>query len=456
MATIQRYVNTASSGGDGTTNGTSGASAAYVSLSSWEANQSPTAADALIVDCCGTAADTVIVTVDFATAPASTLIQTNRFDSAGFYTGTSVISTSHYRLTPDLVDSFACLTIVDAANVTIDGLQFAPTRSGGLSSNARCIGNTSSSSSPTVIRNNRLLGTTNIVIGIGESGAQGSNATRTFQNNLLVNWDDSIFYSIATHFSPTLNIYHNTIYGDGSAGSTGINLTRGGGSSNPTLNVKGNVVANTVDNDIVITGTLGTVNKTDNATEDSTGEITSITPSSVWTNPGTTSTNVFTLKDTSSAAYNVVNPTLITDDITGFTRDGTNHDAGAFEFQSGGGGGGTAYSLDATSFSVAATFATADLSHSPGGFSYILNAQSWTVDSNFGEAARDWELSGAAATITAAFADATLTFARGPTAYTLVADPFVVTANVNITDVVHNLSGFTSTNRPKRPKRPKP
>lgn len=59
-----RYVNTASSGGDGTTNATSGAHAAYASLSAWEdAEDGITLTEPMIVYCEGTSADETAVTI---------------------------------------------------------------------------------------------------------------------------------------------------------------------------------------------------------------------------------------------------------------------------------------------------------------------------------------------------------------------------------------------------------
>ena len=58
--TITAYVNTASSGGDGTTNNTSGATAAYASLNaclSARAKDLVTADEILLVKCTGSAAD---------------------------------------------------------------------------------------------------------------------------------------------------------------------------------------------------------------------------------------------------------------------------------------------------------------------------------------------------------------------------------------------------------------
>lgn len=98
MAVITRYVNTASSGGDGTTNATSGAQAAYASLNSWEAAENTdlvTATNTHIVICEGSAADTTAVTIDGWTTNATYYI-TIRTDTAGRHTG--AWSTSAYRL----------------------------------------------------------------------------------------------------------------------------------------------------------------------------------------------------------------------------------------------------------------------------------------------------------------------------------------------------------------------
>ena len=65
MAEVVRYVNTASAGGDGTTNNEAGATAAYASLNAWEAAEQTdldTANNWMHVYCStgsGTAADAV-------------------------------------------------------------------------------------------------------------------------------------------------------------------------------------------------------------------------------------------------------------------------------------------------------------------------------------------------------------------------------------------------------------
>ena len=337
MATVQRYVNTASSGGDGTTNGTSGSTAAYASLSAWEAAEGAvaTATDDHIVDCCGTAADTTAVTIDFATTPASILIRGNRSDSAGFYDGTAIISTSHYRLTHGAGTSG--ITIVEP-NVTIDGIQIES--SGGVFRGAIRTIPPSTAGSHCRVRKCRLRAAAATDFGIGSDGVYGATCTYTFENNLIVGFTLSgINAQTITHGNSIFNIYHNTIWGDTS--SDGIQLVQADGLGTPVYNVKGNALANSGSQaDIDAAAMLengATVTYADNATEQfdlgTTNEIDLGATTDAWTNPGTDQSDEFTVKNTSSALYNAVNPTLVTTDITDFTRDGTNHDVGCFEFQ---------------------------------------------------------------------------------------------------------------------------
>lgn len=339
MATVQRYVNTASSGGDGTTNDTSGATAAYASLSSWEANAGGSATDDYIVDCCGTAADTTGVTVDFATniTTGSVTIRGNRSHAAGFYTGNAVISTSHYRLVVGNVS--VCLELREA-NTTVDGIQLEHGHSTG-SRSAICLVNTTANSH-TTIKNNRVRNTSSVDWGIGPTtGIGGSSHTRNIENNLVVGFDVAGISCRAVNFANhTWNVYHNTVYGEATADGIFI---ESGTDGTPVFNIKGNAIANSgTGQDIDASGvTAGTVNYADNATDQynlgTTNEIDLGATTDAWTSPGTAQSSDFSVKNTSSALYNAVNPTLVSTDITGFTRDGTNHDVGAFEFQAAGG-----------------------------------------------------------------------------------------------------------------------
>jgi hypothetical protein len=358
MATVQRYVNTASTGGDGTTNGTSGASAAYASLASWETNSGGSATDDYVVDCCGTSADTTAVTVDFAVniTTGSVTIRGNTGDGAGKYNGTSVISTSHYRLVPA---SGNCLDLREN-KVTVDGIQIEA--AGGAFFNGIQLANIPSSGGNFTIQNNRIRAASATDNGIGCGGSAASwGTTCTIRNNLIVGFNtNQIEVVMGAFFAPTVNIYQNTCYGDGSA--VGIKMYQPSNGA-MTVNCKGNAIGNSGASNCFSTSLSGTatINYDDNATEDAqgtTGEIAIGTLSNAWTSPGTTQGSVFTVKNTSSSLYNAVNPTLVTTDITGFTRDGTNHDVGAFEYQSSG-------------LSINATLGTASAS----GFTATVNRQ---------------------------------------------------------------------------------
>lgn len=329
MATVQRYVNTASSGGDGTTNNTSGGTAAYASLSSWEANSGGSATDDYIVDCCGTAADATAVTVDFAVAftTGSVTIRGNASDPAGKYNGTATISTSHYRLSSVAA---TCLVLTEN-NTTVDGIQ-AEAQGGAF----RAAIHFASIAGNCTIRNNRVRASGACDSGIGTGGtATGSNGTWLIENNLVVGFT---LVGIETKYdnfrTPTVTVRQNTVYGDGS--SIGIQAIDGV-SGAASFTIKGNAIGNTgASNALSVTLVGGSATYDDNATEDAqgtTGEIAIGTLANAWTSPGTTQAADFTVKDASSSLYSAVNPTLVTLDITGFTRDGTNHDVGCFEFQ---------------------------------------------------------------------------------------------------------------------------
>jgi hypothetical protein len=336
MATVQRYVNTAADGtGDGTTNATTGATGAYLSLSSWEANAGGSATDDYIVDCCGTAADTTGVTIDFSPnlTTGTVTVQGNRSDGAGFYDGNVVISDQHYRL--DVGNVTICLSIAEP-NATVDGIQLVPAHS----TTARA-GIVYTTSGAWTVRKCRLLNAGGVDIGIGNSAAIAGSNTINVENNLIVGFDvEVIALRAGTLTTPTYNVLHNTVYGDGSSIGIQVIYQQGAG----VANIKGNAIANGgagADISVTVGSGPATINYADNATEDfdlgTTNEIDLGNPTDAWTSPGTTAASDFTVKNTSSALYNAVNPTLVSTDITDFTRDGTNHDVGAFELVVAGG-----------------------------------------------------------------------------------------------------------------------
>lgn len=96
MATITRYINTASTaGGDGTTNATTGANRAYATRAEFEANEQQNlttgGGDIMLVYCSGTSADTSALVVDGWTTNAGAYIKFIGDNDTG------VFSTSYYR-----------------------------------------------------------------------------------------------------------------------------------------------------------------------------------------------------------------------------------------------------------------------------------------------------------------------------------------------------------------------
>jgi hypothetical protein len=333
VATVQRYVDTASSGGDGTTQGHSGATAAYASLSSWEANAGGSATDDYIVDCAGSAADTTAVVADFAVniTTGSVTIRGDRAapDDDGFYDGGPLISTSHYRLAP--ASTLVTLDL-NEVNCIVDGIQVISAHSA-----ANGVAIRTQNNGAATVRKCRVHNASTCTTGIGNAAALSQSGTKTIENNVVVNFTGfGVVGGIANFFAGTWNFLHNTCYGDGTS-CIGVRAFSSGGSAAGVFNIKGNALANSgtdADISVTLTGT-SSVTYADNATEDfdltTTDEIDLGTPTDAWTSPGTADTSDFTVKNTSSALYNAVNPTLVTTDITDFTRDGTNHDVGAFE-----------------------------------------------------------------------------------------------------------------------------
>lgn len=344
MATIQRYVNTASTGGDGTTNNTSGSTAAYASLSACiSALGVGNVADDYIIDCCGTAADTTAVSIPNTFLHASLIVRAHPTDPAGKYNGNAVISTSHYRLSVSGATPLIVACASSSAGVTIDGLQIIT-----ASNTATYSGmDVNSVRNACVVKNCRLHstnGTNDYGIGTSSTLIGGSNGqSHTYENNLIVNYDTGgIRIGGSDFWTYTINIRHNTIYN--AAAGNGIVLRGASSSANCdiTFNVYANAIGNTSTNPGITatnlsSGGAGGTNYADNAcsvASSTTDEIVLGTASDAWTSPGTSTSSDFSIKNTGSL-YNAVNPTRVTLDIAGYTRDGTNHDVGAFEYASG-------------------------------------------------------------------------------------------------------------------------
>jgi hypothetical protein len=328
VAAVTRYVNTASSGGDGTTNATSGGTAAYASLSSFDANYSASATDDLTVECCG-GSDTAAFDYDLATTPNSTLIRANPSEPDGLYTGDDAISTAHYYLNRGTSTAFAVK--IREPNTTLQNIQIVHASIGAFD-NAVSLANGSHVGVVFDGCSIRAAGAGCFGYGGADPGTLGG--TLTIRNCLLVltagtaaiNLDTANTQSLAVQF----DIYQNTIYSNGA--KPGVRVTTDwNGTNAQTFNIKNNVVANTTDPFSLQADSGNRVtntdyNWTDAGTDGTTNE--QNLPASPFTSAGSTNGSQFTLTEALATGAAVGS---ITTDKRGTTR-GSPPDAGAYEF----------------------------------------------------------------------------------------------------------------------------
>lgn len=119
---ITRYVNTASAGGDGTTNNTSGATAAFASLFAAEAALGAlNASEDVEILCCGSAADALVVVFDgiYVQTGFTLYIKGNPTDPNGAHSG--VYDATKYRLTDPITQSM----IIHVKSATAQRITFS-------------------------------------------------------------------------------------------------------------------------------------------------------------------------------------------------------------------------------------------------------------------------------------------------------------------------------------------
>lgn len=343
MAAVQRYVDTASAGGDGTTQGHSGGTAAYASLSSWESSEQTnltTGPDTHTVSCAGSTADATATTIEGWTTSTTAYITVegdrSAPDSDGFYGGTNALSTSHYRM---VCGNNTHLTLGN--NVVVDGIQVyfnasvafrygiaVQPQNGGLKSIYRCRIVDQSASSP--VSNTfgiRIFGQ-NMLLSLS---AADSNLIVGFDYGI---WGDCDSFSAA---SGGYGIYNNTIY---EPATYGIFLDRTGtsGSNTWTWETKNNVVWGAATENYDENGTTLCTYTTDtnafnvSPTDATTNEIVITgTAADTWASPGLTAGSDFHVKDASSEIANVgiqVGEATDADDVTRTSA----YDIGAFDF----------------------------------------------------------------------------------------------------------------------------
>jgi hypothetical protein len=337
MATTQRYVNTNSTGGDGTTNNTSGSDAAYASLTSWEANVDVSVTtDIYAVKCAGGIDGPVqIDTTVSPTGAGGFLVEANDDVSVtdGLYTGDALISTSHYRI----VATVSCCFRTNEPNTTVRGIQMDFIAAGAFASNIALNGGTYQGFT---VDRCRFRSYAHSIISDNNSNPNSvNNSTSNYTNNVfaLVSGNGVFDIRIATHNNYTVNIYHNTAYSSGSVPFVKTSLGPGAGTQ--TFNIKNNVIANTTTPFTWQTSvnSVYDYNWTDDGTGGTTNEQALDPHSSVFVSAGTSLTADFSLLMGLATSAQVGS---LTTDINGDTRDNP-PDAGAWEFISGGGGGGT-------------------------------------------------------------------------------------------------------------------
>lgn len=265
-----KYIDTASSGGGtGNSEAHSGADAAYANAGSWEANEQANLVsldETHTVNCSGSTVDTSYVAIGGWTVDATRFItfQANRSaaDNDGFYGGSDLISTSHYRFQRG--GSGLDLIGASAAYMVVDGIQIVVTGNVNNLEGIRCWQSTKGH----VIKNCRLISertTATGQVGLGDDGvAIGNGAWGTFDSNIIVGFNYGIKRNLQLT-TTTYNIYNNTIYG---SATTGIHIDNAG-SAGGTCNIKNNLIFGSASSDdwsVDMTGL--TVNADNNATEE--------------------------------------------------------------------------------------------------------------------------------------------------------------------------------------------
>ena len=239
MADVERFIDTAAdAGGDGTTrNHSSGDSThAYASMNAWEsAEQTDLVADTDThrVRCAGSTADTTQVGISGWTVSTDFFITIQGDDAApdsdGVYTGTTVWSTSHYRITNTGFNTLVVLA--GSISTVIDGIQIGNTQAndfsdacdlaeidiivrncrvtklGGGGKGIRCA--TSSGAVSCLIHSNIVFECGQVGIALGGSGS-GVRTHNAYNNTVF---DCGLGIEIQTdHADLTYNIFNNALF----------------------------------------------------------------------------------------------------------------------------------------------------------------------------------------------------------------------------------------------------
>lgn len=249
----------------------------------------------------------------------------------GFYGGTDLINDSFYLMKTTTADSTGIEIAED--DITVDGIQveFSPTNDFFEAIQIQAVSDVS-------VFRCRVRSTTGNSIGIGADSAPGTGGTIRIDSNIVVNCSSGIKARVGNFFTPTWNIYNNTIYGCDAAG---IHVQTGASSGGTVFNLKNNVIGLTATADFVETLTGGgTVNHDTNAVDDTAARTNEIDLSpgtestdhdAAWTIPGTGRTADFHVEDASSVLADAGIQIGESKDAADVTRV-SSFDVGAFNF----------------------------------------------------------------------------------------------------------------------------
>lgn len=310
-ATITRYVNPGSTGGNGTTSALTGANAAYASLSAWNAAEAQDltdlGGDIMVVNCAGSTADTTNLSISGWTTSATSYIEINGDNTTG------KLDTSKYRM--EVSAATYCIRTLAAGSdfVRLKNLQLKNTNVGG-----NCLELDRQSAATYDHRVN------NCIFYGGVYGAWLGRTTVTMWNNVIYGMSTTGILCIYGYGPPTANLYNNTIINsvkgiDRDAGTVTAKNNYAGG--NTTADYEG-IITHTTDASSDTTGSAGLQSI---AVSTSTGaKFTNVTAGSedLHINTGSSLIDVGT-NDPGSG--------LFSDDLDGVTRSGT-WDIGADEF----------------------------------------------------------------------------------------------------------------------------
>ena len=322
MADVERFVDTASSGGDGTTRNHSGGTAAYASLAAWDSAEQTdlvTATDTHRVRCAGSTADAT-TTVSGWTFDASffVTIQGDDVGSDGFNNTNKVWSASHYRI--ESSTAFRSLRM-DENFLVVDGIQVQNTKN---STSASCI---DADRANLTIKHCRITSA-----GVTKSaGIFGNTASGAVSHDIISNivfdiGGPGIRLGSNGNEARTFNAYNNTVFDC----TTGIELATD--DADLTYNVKNNAFFNNT-TDLTASQTSSTYNHDWNAGEDApptdeTNGVTIGTLTDAMTTPGgTMKDRIVQVKNDSSTLFNASEITNADDsqvptvDIVGNTRN---------------------------------------------------------------------------------------------------------------------------------------